>query len=385
VSPRIDGSFQAITGIAAEIACPVITSSAISNPYPVSNRIEVETLITLGHLSDLHATDPSRAGIHALLGKRFFGWLSWRLNRRHHYRREVAEALFDDIKREAPDHVAITGDLTNISLDCEFEIAARMLTKLGSAEWVSLVPGNHDAYVGVPFDRAWGHWADYLRSDALQSDPLQSDALESDAESSGEAPSESAPPPGSAGNSNMFPYPEMFPTVRIRGDLALVGVCTALPTPPFFASGKAGQAQLDRLESTLVSLRARDLCRVVLVHHPVVDDHVSPRRRLRDSAQLRGVLERAGAELVIHGHNHRSEFKSIAAEQGAIPVVGVRSASYAGSNPEKTAQYHIYQIERAEPGASARFRVSFRVRGWDAASRGFVEVGSPRALPLSEG
>jgi hypothetical protein len=96
------------------------------------------------------------------------------------------------------------------------------------------------------------------------------------------------------------------------------------------------------------------------------------------------VLERAGAELVIHGHNHRSEFKSLAGEQGAIPVVGVRSASYAGSNPDKTAQYHIYQFERAEDGAFPRFRVSLRVRGWDADARAFAEIGTQRMLPLNE-
>ncbi|MBW2390109.1 MAG: metallophosphoesterase, partial [Deltaproteobacteria bacterium] len=231
--------------------------------------MEVKTLITLGHLSDLHATDPSRASVRALLSKRFFGWLSWRLNRRRLYRREVAEALLEDLKRESPDHVAVTGDLINISLHHEFEAAARMLSKLGSPEWVSLVPGNHDAYVDVSSEHGWGHWAAYLASDAAR-------------------PDETPPTAPSSGNSNMFSFPEAFPTVRIRGDLALIGVCTALPTPPFFATGKAGKAQLDRLESTLEDLRTRDLCRVVLVHHPVVDDHVSRRRRLRDSAQLRG-------------------------------------------------------------------------------------------------
>jgi 3',5'-cyclic AMP phosphodiesterase CpdA len=323
-------------------------------------------LITLGHLSDLHATDPSRASAGSLLNKRFFGWLSWRLNRRHHYRREVAVALFEDLERESPDHVAVTGDLTNISLHREFEAAARMLSKLGSPDWVSVVPGNHDAYVGVPFDRAWGLWAEYLASDPASPDqPPTASPLE--------------------GNSNMFSFREAYPSVRIRGDLALVGVCTALPTPLFFASGKAGKPQLDRLETILRELRARDLCRVVLVHHPVVDDHVAKRRRLRDSAALRGVLERAGAELVIHGHNHRSEFKSLAGAEGAIPVVGVRSASYAGKNPEKTAQYHLYQFERAAAGVLPRFRVSLRVRGWQADERVFAEVGSPRVLPIGQG
>ncbi|MCP4035887.1 MAG: metallophosphoesterase [bacterium] len=320
-------------------------------------------MITLGHLSDLHATDPSRANFGALLNKRMLGWLSWRLKRSRLYRREVVAALFEDIQRESPDHVAVTGDLVNIALPQEFEAAADMLRELGSPAWVSVVPGNHDAYVGLPRERAWALWSGYLESDAA-------------------SPGEPAPAVGSARNSNMFPFPEMFPTVRIRGDLALVGVCTALPTAPFMATGMAGETQLLRLESTLEELRARDLCRVVLVHHPVVDAHVSRRRRSSDSARLRLVLERAGAELVIHGHDHRSEFSSLAGREGPIPVVGVRSASYVGPDAAKTAQYHIYQIERTAGGVPSRFQVSLRVRGWDASARSFVDVGTLRPLPL---
>lgn len=327
------------------------------------NRIEVKPLITLGHLSDLHATDPSRASLAALSNKRFFGWLSWNLRRSRNYKREIATAMFDDLKRESPDHVAVTGDLINISLPHEFEAAGRMLRTLGSPDWVSVVPGNHDAYVKMPFERGWAHWLRYLESDPAESDNVSNAADTDD-------------------YSNMFSFPGRLPSVRIRGDLALVGVCTALPTKLFVAAGQVGDRQLEQLETTLEALRARDLCRVVLVHHPVVDAHVSKRRRLRDSAELRRVLERAGAELVIHGHNHRSEFKTLAGKDGAIPVVGVRSASYGGTNPDKTAQYHIYQFERATDPEGSRFRVSLRVREWDAGSRTFVEIGKERALPL---
>jgi len=328
-------------------------------------------LITLGHLSDLHATDPAQGAVAPLLNKRFFGWLSWKLRRHHHYLREVTEALFEDLQRESPDHVAVTGDLINISLPHEFEAAGRMLRTLGTPQWVTVVPGNHDAYTTVPFERAWAHWSDYLTSDAGEHS--------SDAAAGDDVPENASNPD----KSNMFSFPGLLPTVRIRGDLALVGVCTAIATPPFVAAGKVGEEQLERLESTLESLRERDLCRVVLVHHPVVDGHVAKRRRLSDSAALRAVLERAGAELVIHGHNHRSEFKRLAANGVEIPVVGVRSASYAGPNPEKTAQYHIYEIERAEGGASARFNVSLRTRGWDPGSRSVGEIGASRPLPIS--
>lgn len=329
-------------------------------------RSEVKPLITLGHLSDLHATDPSRASLAALSSKRFFGWLSWNLRRSRLYKREIATALLDDLKREAPDHVAVTGDLINISLPAEFKAAAGILRALGTPDWVTLVPGNHDAYVDMPFERAWAHWSSYLESDPAEIEDVSDSARTSH-------------------YPNAFSFPGRLPSVRIRGDLALVGVCTALPTKPFIAGGKVGSGQLEQLESTLETLRARDLCRVVLIHHPVVDGHVAKRRRLSDSGALREVLERAGAELVIHGHNHRSEFKSLVGRDGEIPVVGVRSGSYGGPNPKKTAQYHIYQLERAKPDTGLRFQVSLRVREWDARARTFVEVGEPRALPLRKG
>ncbi len=100
-----------------------------------------------------------------------------------------------------------------------------------------------------------------------------------------------------------------------------------------------------------------------------------------DSAQLRERVCAAGAELVIHGHNHRSEFRQLEGPDGIIPVVGVRSASYAGENRKKTAQYHLYRMERSgSPGTGPRYRVELRVREWNAAERNFVEVGSPRSL-----
>ena len=317
--------------------------------------------ITLGHLSDLHATDPSRAPVGSLFGKRFFGWLSWKLRRSKEYRREVVEALFVDLKSQAPDQVAVTGDLINISLETEFEIAGRILRNLGDPSWVSLVPGNHDAYVGVPYERAWAHWEDYLVSDS------EAEAIGGNG-ANGE-------------NSNMFSFPGALPSIRIRGELALVGVCSAIPTPPFIAAGTVGSEQLDRLANALSDLGSRGLCRVVLVHHPVVDDHVSPRRRLSDAAGLRKVIEGAGAELVIHGHNHRSEFKVLDGPTGEIPVVGVRSASYAGNNPEKTAQYHLYQFEKVPAASGSRYRVALRVRGWNAGSKRFEEIGASRPLP----
>lgn len=308
-------------------------------------------MYTLAHLSDWHVTSLAGCRLRDLANKRFLGWVSWRQRRRHWHRPEVLRALFKDLKRQAPDHVAVTGDLTNVALAQEFETAAQLLAELGPPAWISLVPGNHDAYVEVPRETAWDLWAEYMVSD---------DALE-------ERESTSA--------GLVAPTSEEFPTVRIRGPVALVGACSALPTPPGYACGRLGPAQLERLASTLAELRARELCCVVLIHHPVVDEGFTPRRRLVDSAAFRSVLEDVGADLVLHGHGHRSLRSEIAGPEGPIPVVGVRSSSHTEEHENRRAQYHLFGIERAAVSSGARFRFRLATRGYEAASGGFVAEG----------
>ena len=62
-----------------------------------------------------------------------------------------------DIKASSPDHLAVTGDLVNLALDAEIEMARYWLETLGSPHDVSVVPGNHDAYVPGPSTRSAGH------------------------------------------------------------------------------------------------------------------------------------------------------------------------------------------------------------------------------------
>jgi 3',5'-cyclic AMP phosphodiesterase CpdA len=297
-------------------------------------------MFTLAHLSDLHATPLARARLRDLALKQRLGWLSWHARRRRHHRPEVLEGLLEDLRGEAPDHVAVTGDLTNVGHVSEFPAARLWLERLGDAGFVSLVPGNHDAYVPLAFAAGWAHWREYLAPD-------------SDAEAAGASPGAGGSPVG-------------FPTLRVRGPLALVGVNTALPTGPLLATGRVGADQLARLERLLEKLAATGLWRVVLMHHPPCEGAV-PRRALTDAAPVREVLARAGAELVLHGHAHRTLIREIPGPRGPIPVVGARSGSDAGSRPGKRAQYHLYRLE---PGADGP-RIELSIREWDPQTRRF--------------
>jgi 3',5'-cyclic AMP phosphodiesterase CpdA len=294
----------------------------------------------LAHLSDLHATPVRVERLRDFVGKRFLGWLSWQVRRGKTHRPEVLEALIADLHAQAPDHVAITGDLTNVACLHEFPLARAWLEKVGAPRDVSLVPGNHDAYVAVPREASWDLWTPYLASD-----------VESD-----------------GGGVE-------FPTLRERGPVALVGLCSANPTAPGLASGTAGAAQLERTRSLLEELGRRGLFRVVSIHHPINEGTVSARRALTDAAALRAILARVGAELVLHGHGHRQLFEQVPGPDGPIPVVGVRSASDVGEKEGKRAQYHVYEIGDPPPGGGRR-PITARIRGWDPATGGCVDEGA---------
>jgi 3',5'-cyclic AMP phosphodiesterase CpdA len=290
-------------------------------------------MMRLAHLSDLHGTPVRVRGLGVLPNKRMLGWLSWRLRRHKVHRPEVLAALVEDAKTGTADQVVVTGDLTNVSSPHEFPEARRWLERLGAPERVTIVPGNHDAYVALRRTPGWELWREWLASDAG--------------------------------------HPAGFPTLRVRGPLALVGVCSAHPTPPLLASGSVGDAQLAKLEALLADLAGRGLCRVVLIHHPVTPGSVSRRRALTDAEALRGVLARRGAELVLHGHRHRSVFGEVAGPTAPIPVVGAPSAS-----DVHRAGYHLYEIE---PGDEGRFRIAVRIRRYDPAGRSF-STEAPRPL-----
>ena len=79
-------------------------------------------MFTLAHLSDPHLPMP-QAKPWQLLGKRATGYVNWWRRRAHLHVPEALAGVVADIRRQKPDHVALTGDLVNISLPEEFELS----------------------------------------------------------------------------------------------------------------------------------------------------------------------------------------------------------------------------------------------------------------------
>src|SRR5438034_11617851 len=104
-------------------------------------------MFVLAHLSDPHLAPLPRLRPLELLSKRGLGYINWLRKRRSIHRADMLAALVADLKARAPHHIAVTGDLINLSLSSEFAPARDWLGALGDPRDVTVVPGNHDSYV----------------------------------------------------------------------------------------------------------------------------------------------------------------------------------------------------------------------------------------------
>jgi 3',5'-cyclic AMP phosphodiesterase CpdA len=273
---------------------------------------------TLIHISDFHLCCPQKAAFTAFGNKRILSYVSWRIRRRRQHDPRVLDDLVRGVRAQAADHVVVTGDLTQLALPAEFDAARRCLVTIGSPRDVFMVPGNHDALVSTDWEARLSRWADYMRSDgpASQARPL-------------------------------------LPALRVRGPIALIGLSSAHPTRPFSAAGRIGAAALARCSEWLVEAARRSLFRIVLIHHPPVPGMVSAHKRLSDAEAFARMVQRHGAELILHGHTHQRSRTYLPGPESPIPVLGAPSASATGRDPIRRAGFGVIRIRRASTGWAA--------------------------------
>lgn len=264
----------------------------------------------IAHLSDPHIGPLPKIPLRKLLNKRLTGAMNWHSARATIHNMDVLNEIMADIVAQEPDHVALTGDLVNIGYGPEFPQALAMTTALGEPDRVSIVPGNHDAYVRESLPAMEKVFRPFMLGD----------------DGSGEA---------------------TFPYLRRRGDVALIGVNSGVPTLPFMATGKVGRGQRERLAGLLEETRSAGLFRVVMIHHPPLRAASRFGRGLSDTRAFMALLAEHGAELVLHGHNHRHSQHVIAARTGPVPIIGVASASAVPGTPAHQAEYNLIRIDPA--------------------------------------
>lgn len=268
-------------------------------------------MFRLAHISDVHLGPLPAVSYRELASKRMVGYVNWQRNRKTMLQDGVLDAIVSDIKATGVDHLAITGDLVNLALDGEIELARKWLETLGSPHDVSVVPGNHDAYVPGAFAHISKSWAPWMQGD---------------------------------GYSGMVSR-ESFPYTRVRDNVALIGVTSSRATAPFMATGFFRAPQAGRLRKALTDAKKLGLFRIVMIHHPPVRDAVHPHKRLFGIARFQRVIADCGAELVLHGHSHLPSRYTIPGKDGEVPVIGVSAAGQAPGSHHPVAQWNLLEID----------------------------------------
>jgi 3',5'-cyclic AMP phosphodiesterase CpdA len=270
---------------------------------------------TLAHLSDAHLANLGTGQVlKNFEGKRIIGAFSWFLKRRRKHKTAIADTIRSSILMANPDHIAFTGDAINIAAWDEFPAAAKWMQRFGSPDRMSFVPGNHDAYVHVPWSKGLAHFAPWMKPD--RSEPTD--------------------------DASQFPY------VRMRRNVALIGLNSGKPQNYLKAAGTLGVEQLRDLQHILGLLGSQGFYRIIMIHHPPLPGLAIARKALTDAAELKAVLVAEGCELVLHGHNHKSMLNWLDTKSGPTPVIGAPSASLSGDANHEPAGWNHFHIRRLQ-------------------------------------
>jgi 3',5'-cyclic AMP phosphodiesterase CpdA len=301
-------------------------------------------MFRLAHISDPHLGPLPPVRWRDLASKRVTGYVNWRSHRGKAMASPALSQIMADLAAQKADHLAITGDLVNLGLDAEVENAKAWLEAQGLAENISVVPGNHDAYVPGALAKACKSWQAFMSGDSSA---------------------------GTASPTDMFPY------LRIRGQVAIIGVSSAIATSPFLARGAFRSGQARRLAQILDDCGKRELFRVILIHHPPVRGAAALHKRLFGIGLFHKTVLQHGGELVLHGHTHQPTVNFIQGRDGNVPVVGVSSTSQSPGGHMPAAGYNIFEIS----GAPGKWVCDLQHRSMKEVSAAASAAAAIRLLP----
>lgn len=262
-------------------------------------------MFRIAHISDLHIPPLPPISLRQLASKRLLGLIAWHQKWKAEHQQAILDALQSHLGEIKPDHICITGDITFTTLPEEVDRAADWISQLGDTKQISLVPGNHDAYVSGSLDYALEKWSSWMQDDE-----------------------------GRVG----------FPYLHRRGPVDIIGLCSAVATPPAISLGRIGQNQLLETEALLGRIKAAQRPSLLMVHHPPQDGAASRKRALSDRSALQKILCHSPVDLVLHGHLHYPTRAVLDCPAGSIPVLGAASASTIGIR-KSVAHYHLIEIE----------------------------------------
>lgn len=253
-------------------------------------------MVRLAHVSDLHFGEASPARI---------------------------AALGDDIRAQAPDAIAISGDLTRRAEREEFEAAFAFLHGLGAP--LLVVPGNHDIPRFDLYSRMLHPRRRWLAA-----------------------------------------RPAALPEALELEGLHLIGLDTVSRAQWHldWAAGAVSEARLRGLEQRLGAARGGLI--IVVCHHPLHHEAwAHPRRAPRHARAATSLLRRFEVGAVLCGHLHRADVSKLG-EGGPVQIVAPSALS-----PRGTGRPNGWNLLTAEGGVLTLETREFGADGWQA-----------RAVPL---
>ena len=189
----------------------------------------------------------------------------------------VVAALTAEIRADAPDLVAVSGDLTQHADPAEFQAARTFLDGLGTP-WLA-VPGNHDMTTHL-WERLVNPYARWRAALGLQTEPMWQ-----------------------------------------NGQVAVMGLNSArwFVLHWDWSQGRVSARRLARLTARLRALPP-GLTKIVVTHHPLLPPEGEPRTQVAGGAAAATAAFAAhGVSLVLAGHLHRG-YARLASPGGRPPL-----------------------------------------------------------------
>lgn len=265
--------------------------------------------LRFAHISDIHLLDLQGVRPWRYFNKRITGRINLALRRGKKHDGGLFDRATAKMVELGAERLVVTGDLTNLALESEFALVRRKLDALSIPSTV--IPGNHDTYTrgSVASERCehyLGHHMDGERIDG-----------------------------------HRYPFVQRFDGV------ALVGLSTGMASAPLRAIGRLGEGQLSRLATVLEQLGNERRARVLLIHHPVIPGEAGHHKRLLDLDDFAAVVRQHGAELVLHGHEHRRIDGTLPgpAPDRDVVVHGIASGTSLSTEDGRRASFSIYDAD----------------------------------------
>jgi 3',5'-cyclic AMP phosphodiesterase CpdA len=309
--------------------------------------------ITLAHMSDIHIWQPQHFETPVSIGsiirnnrlrdmKLLQGYLNVAFNRGpDSYDQKLFTTALSDMATDNLDHLMITGDITNISLNDEFAYARKLLNEYylkqimknananeqNAWRYCSAIPGNHDTYTpsSVEQDLFGKHFGDILGYQFA---------------------------PNITSLNDRFPAVKVIQTQCKTTRVVILSLISGVPTKPFVAAGHISKQQLDHASKLLAEARQGEgnTFTILLMHHPPIiryEESWSEKLHGLPEQEKRLVDEfctRDGIDLLLHGHTHQP-YKGTPLSNKKTTVIDNGSSTYKHGEKNPVGRHHVYTIE----------------------------------------